>query len=101
MSTVEYIFVERDYELSGRGSVDAVLSDTKERAELVATIDDISVRDHGNGVNIKVGGRKTINLDYHQIADIIRCIRMMDARNVSEGHLPLDISDMFAKVSVK
>ena len=73
------------------------MSDREDRHELVATIDDISVHDHGNGMNIKIGGRRPIALDYCQIADIIRCVRMMDAHNKQEGHMPLDISDMFAR----
>lgn len=103
MSKLEYIFIERDRELSGNGSVEAVIGETTKHFEfqIVATIDDIVVRDHGNGMSIKIGERKPINLDYYQIADILRCIRMMDARNVSEGHLPLDDAEMFVKVSLK
>lgn len=99
MSTKEYIFVEGsfNYEVTGQGSVSAGPSDTGERLEIVATTNDISVRDHGNGMDIKISGRRTIALDYCQIADIIRCVRMMDAHNKQEGHLPLDISAMFAR----
>lgn len=100
MSTKEYIFVDGsfNYELSGQGVVSAGPSDTGERFEIVATTNDISVRDHGNGMDIKIVGRRSIALDYRQIADIIRCVRMMDAHNKQEGHLPLDISSMFLRM---
>lgn len=93
----QYIFLDPGYELTGVGSITTTRDEETDRAEVIVEIDGTTVKDHGNGVIVHIGRRKPIALDYAQLADIFRCVRMMDMESKRNGYFPLDLSEAYRK----
>jgi len=65
----------------------------------LAVSGDVTVRDTGNGVTVAIKGKKKpLALDYSQIADLLRCTRVLDHEQKLSTGTGLDGSTMYVLV---
>lgn len=69
---------------------------TGEGNNAIATSGDALIRDTGSGVSVQVTGmKKPLALDYSQLADLLRCTRILDHEQRLSNQTRLDGSVMY------
>jgi hypothetical protein len=75
--------------------------DTAWGTNSVAVSGGVTVKDTGNGVTVSIKGhKKPLALDYSQLTDLLRCVRILDHEQRLSNGAGLDGSVMYVKADV-